>query len=88
MENDSDKFLKLEVRQKNTQAVLQDIQTQLGSVAKAVAQRAPSTLLVHTIPNPAVPNAHLSVITTRSGKVTARSLFKPDKGKQDLFQHL
>ncbi|CAL1387599.1 unnamed protein product [Linum trigynum] len=67
----SGKFLALEAGQRNTQAVLQDIQTQLGSVAQAVVQMAPSTLPGHTIHNPKDPNAHCNAITTRSGKETA-----------------
>ncbi|CAL1378267.1 unnamed protein product [Linum trigynum] len=52
MEKASGMFMEFEAGQRNTQAILQDIQTQLGSVAKIVAQRAPSTLPGHTIPNP------------------------------------
>ncbi|CAL1395462.1 unnamed protein product [Linum trigynum] len=55
--------------QRNTQAVLQDIQTQLGSVAQAVAQRAPGTLPGQTIPHPQNPNEHCNAIMTRSGKM-------------------
>ncbi|CAL1412644.1 unnamed protein product [Linum trigynum] len=71
MEKASGKFLELEAGQRNTQAVLRDIQTQLGSVAQAVAQRTPGTLPGQTIPHPQDPNANCSAITTRSGKVTA-----------------
>ncbi|CAL1383122.1 unnamed protein product [Linum trigynum] len=74
MEKASSKFLALEVGQRNTQAILKDIQTQLGSVAQAVAQRAPGTLPGHTIPNLKDPNTHYNAITTRSGKVIADPL--------------
>ncbi|CAL1355357.1 unnamed protein product [Linum trigynum] len=70
MEKASRKFLALEAGQRNTQAVLQDIQTQLGSVAQAVAQRAPGTLPGQTIPHPQNPNEHCNAIITRSGKMT------------------
>ncbi|CAL1380994.1 unnamed protein product [Linum trigynum] len=70
MEKASGKFLALEAGQRNTQAVLQDIQTQLGSVAQAVAQRAPGTLPGQTIPHPQNPNEHYNAIITRSGKMT------------------
>ncbi|CAL1359446.1 unnamed protein product [Linum trigynum] len=70
MEKASGKFLALEAGQRNTHAVLQDIQTQLGSVAQAVAQRAPGTLPGQTIPHPQNPNEHYNAIITRSGKMT------------------
>ncbi|CAL1390817.1 unnamed protein product [Linum trigynum] len=70
MEKASGKFLELEAGQRNTQAVLRDIQTQLGSVAQAVAQRAPGTLPGQTIPHPQNPNEHCNAIMTRSGKMT------------------
>ncbi|CAL1408001.1 unnamed protein product [Linum trigynum] len=71
MEKASGKFMELEAGQRNTQAVLRDIQTQFGSVAQAVAKRPPGTLPGQTIPHPQNPNEHCGAITTRSGKVTA-----------------
>ncbi|CAL1411480.1 unnamed protein product [Linum trigynum] len=71
MEKASGKFMELEAVQRNTQTVLRDIQTQLGSVAQAVAKMPPGTLPGQTIPHPQNPNEHCGAITTRSGKVTA-----------------
>ncbi|CAL1381494.1 unnamed protein product [Linum trigynum] len=65
------KFMELEVGQRNTQAVMRDIQTQLEGVAQAVMQREPGTLPGHTIPYPKDPKAHSHAVTTRSDKVTA-----------------
>ncbi|CAL1406423.1 unnamed protein product [Linum trigynum] len=70
MQKASGQLLALEAGQRNTRAVLQDIQTQLGSVAQAVAQRAPGTLPGQTIPHPPTPNERCNAIMTRSGKMT------------------
>ncbi|CAL1401853.1 unnamed protein product [Linum trigynum] len=60
----------LEAGQRNQGAILQDLQTQVGILARQTTTRAPGTLPATTVPNPRDPHQHqqLDAIFTRSGK--------------------
>ncbi|CAL1371045.1 unnamed protein product [Linum trigynum] len=61
----------LEAGQRNQGAILQDLQHQLGGIARQNNTRAPGTLPATTIPNPREPHQQLNAITTWSGKSTS-----------------
>ncbi|CAL1354703.1 unnamed protein product [Linum trigynum] len=60
----------LEASQRNQGAILQDLQTQVGILARQNTTRALGTLPATTVPNPRDPHQHqqLDAIFTRSGK--------------------
>ncbi|CAL1353874.1 unnamed protein product [Linum trigynum] len=61
----------LEAGQRNQGAILQDLQNQVGDIARQINTRAPGTLPATTIPNPREPHQQLNAITTRSGNSTS-----------------
>ncbi|CAL1382714.1 unnamed protein product [Linum trigynum] len=65
------KFDALEACQRNQNAILKDLQNQIGGIARNNITRAPGTLHANTIPNPREPHQQLDAITTRSGKTTS-----------------
>ncbi|CAI0395305.1 unnamed protein product [Linum tenue] len=58
----------LQAGQRNQGAILQDLQNQIGGIARQNNTRAPRTLPAPTVPNPREPHQQLNAITARSGK--------------------
>ncbi|CAL1388543.1 unnamed protein product [Linum trigynum] len=61
----------LEAGQRNQDVILQDLQNQIGGIARQNNPKAPGTLPATTIPNPRKPHQQLVAITTKSGKTTS-----------------
>ncbi|PPS10579.1 hypothetical protein GOBAR_AA10064 [Gossypium barbadense] len=81
------RFQNTETALKNQQASIQGLETQIRQLAKMISERALGNLPGNTEPNP---EAHVKVVTLRSGKVLAKSEKKPQqeadrsKGKEEM----